>query len=155
MKELRYPLTRWISILRKIEMKLNRKSILCSGCAVVLASGLSILFILLTAPQVSYFSIQVQKIILVSILILSLISIPLIRGKLNRLPDETKVMGWTFMALGAEFILFPLMLFIFIINFSSVIGLIIGGSILTLSFIFGLPAGLISIVMGITLIKRK
>jgi hypothetical protein len=47
------------------------------------------------------------------------------------------------------------MLFIFIMNFSSVIGLIIGGSILTLSFIFGLPAGLISIVMGITLIKRK
>lgn len=59
------------------------------------------------------------------------------------------------MGLGAEFILFPLMLFIFIMNFSSVIGLIIGGSILTLSFIFGLPAGLISIVMGITLIKRK
>jgi hypothetical protein len=30
--------------------------------------------------------------------------------------------------LGAEFILFPLMLFIFIMNFSSVIGLVIGGS---------------------------
>jgi len=136
-------------------MKLKRKSILCAGCAVVLASGLSILLILLTAPQVSYFSISVQKIILVSILILSLLSIPLLSGKLNRLPDETKVLGWTFIGLGAEFILFPLMLFIFIMNFSSVIGLIIGGSILTLSFIFGLPAGLISIVMGITLIKRK
>jgi len=136
-------------------MELKRKSILCAGCAVVLASGLSILLILLTAPQVSYFSIPVQKIILVSILILSLISIPLIQGKLKRLPDETKVLGWTFMVLGAEFILFPLMLFIFVMNFSSVIGLIIGGSILMLSFIFGLPAGLISIVMGITLIKRK
>jgi hypothetical protein len=136
-------------------MKLKRKSILCAGCAVILASGLSILLILLTAPQVSYFSFPVQKIILVSILILSLISIPLLTGKLNRLPDETKVLGWTFIGLGAEFILFPLMLFIFIMNFSSVIGLIIGGSILTLSFIFGLPAGLISIVMGITLIKRK
>jgi len=136
-------------------MELKRKSILCAGCAVVLASGLSILIILLTAPQVSYFSISVQKIILVSILILSLLSIPLLMGKLNRLPDETKVLGWTFIGLGAEFILFPLMLFIFIMNFSSVIGLIIGGSILTLSFIFGLPAGLISIVMGITLIKRK
>ena len=136
-------------------MELKRKSILCAGCAVVLASGLSILLILLTTPQVSYFSIPVQKIILVSILILSLISIPLIQGKLKRLPDETKVLGWTFMVLGAEFILFPLMLFIFVMNFSSVIGLIIGGSILALSFIFGLPAGLISIVMGITLIKRK
>jgi len=136
-------------------MELKRKSILCGGCAIVLASGLSILLILLTAPQVSYFSISVQKIILVSILILSLLLIPLLLGKLNRLPDETKVLGWTFIGLGAEFILFPLMLFIFIMNFSSVIGLIIGGSILTLSFIFGLPAGLISIVMGITLIKRK
>ena len=136
-------------------MKLKRKSILCAGCAVVLASGLSILLILLTAPQVSYFSISVQKIILVSILILSLLSITLLSGKLNRLPDETKVLGWTFIGLGAEFITFPLMLFIFIMNFSSVIGLIIGGSTLALSFIFGLPAGLISIVMGITLIKRK
>ena len=136
-------------------MELKRKSILCAGCAVVLASGLSSLIILLTAPQVSYFSISVQKIILVSILILSLISIPLLLGKLNHLPDETKVLGWTFIGLGAEFILFPIMLFIFIMNFFSVIGLIIGGPILTLSFIFGLPAGLISIVMGITLIKRK
>ena len=108
-------------------MELKRKSILCAGCAVVLASGLSILLILLTAPQVSYFSFPIQKIILVSILILSLISIPLLSGKLNRLPDETKVLGWTFVGLGAEFILFPLMLFIFIMNFSSVIGLIIGG----------------------------
>lgn len=136
-------------------MELKRKSILCAGCAVVLASGLSILLILLTAPQVSYFTISVQKIILVSILILSLLSIPLLWGKLNRLPDKTKVLGWTFIGLGAEIIFFPLMLFIFVMNFSSVIGLIIGGSILTLSFIFGLPAGLISIVMGITLIKRK
>jgi hypothetical protein len=136
-------------------MESKRKHLLCAGCAIVLASGLCILLILLTAPQASYFSIPVQKIILISILILSLISIPLVRGKLNLLPDETKVLGWTFMGVGAEFILFPLMLFIFIMNFSSVIGLIIGGSILTLSFIFGLPAGLLSIVMGITLIKRK
>jgi hypothetical protein len=142
-------------ILRKIDMEFKRKSILCAGCAVVLASGLCILLILLTAPQVSYFSIPVQKIILVSILIISVISIPFIRGKLNQLPDEQKILGWTFMGLGAEFILFPLMLFIFVMNFFSVIGLIIGGSILTLSFVFGLPAGLISIVMGITLIKRK
>ena len=136
-------------------MELKRKSILCAGCAVVLASGLSILLILLTAPMVSYFSISVQKIILFSILILSVISIPLIFGKLDRLSDEIKVLGWTFMALGAEFILFPVMFLIYIMNFSSVIGLIFGVSILTLSFIFGLPAGLISIVMGITLIKRK
>jgi hypothetical protein len=136
-------------------MELKRKTLLCAGCAVVLASGLCILLILLTAPQVSYFSIQVQKIILVLILFVSILSIPLLSRKLNHFPDEKKVLGWTFIGLGVEFILFPLMLFIFVMNFSSVIGLIIGGSILTLSFIFGLPAGLVSIVMGITLIKRK
>jgi hypothetical protein len=136
-------------------MELKRKSILCTGCAVVLASGFSILFILMTAPQVSYFSIPFQKTILILIIVLSLISIPLLSRKLNTLPDEKKILGWTFIWLGAEFILFPLMLFIFLMNFSSVIGLIIGGAVLTLSFIFGLPAGLISIVMGITLIKRK
>lgn len=142
-------------ILRKTEMKQKTKSLLCAGCALVLACGLSILLILLTAPQVSYFSIPVQKIILISIIIFSLLSIPLLIMKFNRLPDETKVLGWTFIGLGAEFILFPVMFFIFVMNFSSVIGLVIGGSILTLSFIFGLPAGLVSIVMGITLIKRK
>lgn len=142
-------------ILRKIEMNLKRKTILSAGCAVVLASGLSILLILLTAPQISDVSFQIQKNILVLILIISLITIPLIFGKFRQLPDEKKVLGWTFLGLGAEFILFPLMLFIFIMTYSSVIGLVIGGSVLTLSFIFGLPAGLISIVLGITLIKRK
>ena len=136
-------------------MELKRKTLLCAGCAVVLASGLCILLILLTAPQVSYFSIQVQKIILVLILFVSILSIPLLSRKLNHFPDEKKVLGWTFMALGAEFLLFPFMLFIFLMNFSSVIGLTIAGSILTLSFIFGFPAGLISIVMGITLIKEN
>jgi len=136
-------------------MQFKRKSILSAGCAVVLASGLSILLILMTAPQISYFSISLQKIILVSFIFLSLLSIPLLFGKLNHFPDEKKVLGWTFMALGAEFLLFPFMLFIFLMNFSSVIGLTIAGSILTLSFIFGFPAGLISIVMGITLIKEN
>ncbi|MCX9083391.1 MAG: hypothetical protein OIN87_01170 [Candidatus Methanoperedens sp.] len=136
-------------------MELKQKTILSAGCAVVLASGLCILLIMLTSPQVSYFSISAQMKILIIILILSLLSIPLITGNLDRLPDISKVLGWTFIGLGSEFILFPIIFLIFIMNFSSVIGLVFGMSVLTLSFIFGLPAGLISIVMGITLIKRK
>lgn len=80
---------------------------------------------------------------------------PLIIRKLNRLSDDKKILGWTFIGLGMEFILFPFMLVFFIFNFSSVVGIIIGGSIMMLSLIFGLTAGLLSIVMGISLVKRK
>ncbi|VVB53501.1 Uncharacterised protein [uncultured archaeon] len=80
---------------------------------------------------------------------------PFIFNKLKRLPDEKKILGWTFMGLGAEFVLFPFMLLIYIFNFSSVFSIIIGGTIIMLSLIFGLSAGLISIVTGISLINRK
>lgn len=137
-------------------MNLTRKSIISSGCAIVLACGLIILLVLLTSPLVAFFSSQVQKVILISIIILSfLIAMPLIFRKLNRFPDVKKVLGWTFLGLGTEFILFPFTLLIYILNLSSVIGIIIGVSILTVSFIFAIPAGLISIVIGISLVKRR
>jgi len=137
-------------------MGLTRKSILTAGCAVVLTSGLIILLVLLTAFPMSYFSTSVQKLILILVFIFPLIvAMPLIFKKLNRLPDEKKILGWTFIVLGAEFILFPFMLLIYIFNFSSVISIIIGGTIIMLSLIFGLSAGLISIVAGISLVNRK
>ena len=137
-------------------MDLTRKSILTAGCAVVLTSGLIILLVLLTAFPMSYFSISVQKLILLLIFIISLIvAMPLTIRKLKQLPDEKKILGWTFMGLGAEFILFPFMLLIYIFNFSSVFSIIIGGTIIMLSLIFGLSAGLISIVTGTSLVNRK
>lgn len=137
-------------------MDLTRKSILTAGCAVILTSGLIILLILLTAYPMSYFSIPVQKLILLLVFIISLIAaMPFIFNKLKRLPDDKKILGWTFMGLGAEFILFPFMLLIYIFNFSSVFSIIIGGTIVMLSLIFGLSAGLISIVTGISLVNKK
>ena len=137
-------------------MDLTRKSLLTAGCAVVLTSGLIILLVLLTALPMSYFSIPVQKLILILVFIFPLIAaMPLIFKKLKRLPDEKKILGWTFMGLGAEFILFPFMLLIYIFNFSSVFSIIIGGTIIMLSLIFGLSAGLISIVTGISLVNKK
>jgi len=137
-------------------MDFKRKSIISTGCAIVLACGLIILLVLLTSPLVAFFSSQVQKVILISIIILSfLIAMPLIFRKLNRFPEVKKVLGWTFLGLGTEFILFPFTLLIYILNLSSVIGIIFGVSILTLSFIFAIPAGLISIVIGISLVKRS
>ncbi|HMB44971.1 MAG TPA: hypothetical protein VKL21_04025 [Candidatus Methanoperedens sp.] len=137
-------------------MELTRKTLLSCGCALVLAFSLFILLVLLTALPISYFSILVQKLILILIFIFSLIiAVPVILRKLNRLPNEKQILGWTFIGLGVEFILFPFMLLIYIFNFSSAISLIIGVSIVMLSLIFGLSAGLISIVMGISLVKRK
>ena len=137
-------------------MELKRKTLLSGGCALVLAFGLIILLVLLTALPISYFSIMVQKLILILIFIFSLIiGVPVILRKLNRLPNEKQVLGWTFIGLGVEFMIFPFMLLIDIFNFSSAISLLIGVSVVMLSLIFGLSAGLMSIVMGISLVKRK
>lgn len=137
-------------------MELKRKTLLSGGCALVLAFGLIILLVLLTALPISYFSIMVQKLILILIFIFSLIiAVPVILRKLNRLPNEKQVLGWTFIGLGVEFMIFPFMLLIYIFNFSSAISLLIGVSVVMLSLIFGLSAGLMSIVMGISLVKRK
>ncbi|PWB51901.1 MAG: hypothetical protein C3F06_09570 [Candidatus Methanoperedenaceae archaeon] len=136
-------------------MELKRKTLLSVGCALVLALGLIILLVLLTALPISYFSIMVQKFILILIFIFSLITVPVILRKLNRLPNEKQILGWTFIGLGVEFMIFPFMLLIYIFNFSSAISMIIGVSIVMLSLIFGLSAGLMSIVMGISLVKRK
>jgi len=137
-------------------MELKRKTLLSGGCALVLAFGLIILLVLLTALPISYFSIMVQKLILILIFIFSLIiGVPVILRKLNRLPNEKQVLGWTFIGLGVEFMIFPFMLLIYIFNFSSAISLLIGVSVVMLSLIFGLSAGLMSIVMGISLVKRK
>ncbi|MCX9080660.1 MAG: hypothetical protein OIN83_00510 [Candidatus Methanoperedens sp.] len=137
-------------------MKLARKTLLSGGCALVLAFGLIILLVLLTALPLSYFSIMVQKLIMILIFVFSIIIlVPVILRKLDRLPNEKQILGWTFIGLGAEFIIFPFMLLIYIFNFSSAISMIIGVSLVMLSLIFGLSAGLMSIVMGISLIKRK
>lgn len=134
----------------------KRKTLLSCGCALVLASGLIILLVLLTALPISYFSIFIQKLILILTFVFSIIiAVPVIFRKLDRLPNEKQILGWTFIGLGAEFIIFPFMLLIYIINFSSAISMIIGASIMMLSLIFGLSAGLMSIVMGISLVKRK
>lgn len=135
-------------------MNLTRKSILSVGCAIVLASGLYILLVLLTAAP--YFSPGIQKYILVFIFaFLFFLAAPLIYKRFNRLPDIRMVLGWTFMGLGVEFILFPFMLLIYIMNLSQVVGIILGISILTMSFIFAFPSGLISIIIGISLVKRR
>ena len=137
-------------------MNITRKSIISAGCSIVLSCGLIILLVLMTSGLMAFLSSGDQKNFLFSIIALSfLIVMPLMFGRMKRFPDVKKVLGWTFIGLGAEFILFPFMLLIFILNLPPVAGIILGVSILTMSFIFALPAGLISIVIGISLVKRK
>ena len=137
-------------------MGLSRKSILSGGCSIVLTSGLGILLVLVAALPMSYSSTSIQKLILIFIFaFLSIVALPLISIKLHRLPDEKKILGWTFIGIGVEFASFPFMLLIFILNFSSIVNIVIGGSIMILSSIFGLFAGLTSIIIGISLVKRK
>ncbi len=137
-------------------MELTRKTLLSSGCTLVLAFGLTILLVLLTALPISFFSIMVQKLILILIFVFSLIiAVPVILRKLNRLPNEKQILGWTFIGLGAEFIIFPFMLLVYVFNFLSAISIVIGVSIVMLSLIFGLSGGLLNIVAGISMLKMQ
>lgn len=137
-------------------MNINKKSILSTGSAVVLASGLIIILDILTMPFASRFSQPVQRGIPLLIFILCLIVVvPLVSRRLNRLPDIKKILGWTFIGLGAEFLIFPVTMLFLVLSSPSIIALLLGGMAFALSVVFGIPASLISFIMGISLIKSR
>ncbi len=134
----------------------TRKSLISAGCGIVLTSGLIVILILLTGPFVPYFPGEIQKSIPSFIFISLLLTVtPILARNLNRQDDLEKILGWTFIGLGIEFIAFPLSLF-FIIQSAGSIGLLMVTIMLvTYSVIFGIPAGLMSIGLGIFLIKKR
>lgn len=126
------------------------------GCGIVLACGLIIILVLITAPFTSRFPLSIQKNIPYLIFIFSLlVFVPIVSRRLNMLGDITRILGWTFVGIGAEFITFPVPLLFLVLKFPSVDAIFIGGMILTYSVVFGIPAGLISITIGIWLIRKK
>jgi len=142
--------------LKNIKMNLTRKSILAAAGGIALASGLVIIFVLASTPFISSFSQELQKKILFLVFgITILVAAPLISLRLNRLIDIKKILGWTFVGMGAEFIIFPAVLLFLVLRASSEGALIFGGTMLIFSIIFGLSSGLISLFLGITLIKRR
>ena len=135
---------------------LTRKSLISTGCGIVLTTGLIVILILLTGPFVPYFPWEIQTSI-PSFIFISLIVVvtPILARNLNRQDDLEKILGWTFIGLGIEFIAFPLSLF-FIIQSAASIGLLmVTVMLVTYSVVFGIPAGLMSIGLGIFLIKKR
>ncbi len=137
-------------------MNITRKSIISAGCGLVLTAGLIVILVLIAGPFASHFPSSVQNRLSSFIFILSLLAVtPLLARKLNRQEDIGKVLGWTFIGLGLEFIAFPLSLLFTIKSAVSMGALMFTVMVVTYSAIFGIPAGLVSIGIGILLIKKR
>lgn len=137
-------------------MNINRISIISSACGFVLAMGLVVILVLLTALLLSFFYLSVQKSVPLFILIISILIVaPVISRRLNHLADINKILGWTFIGIGVEFLIFPVMMLFLVLNSSSIVALLLGGMTFALSVVFGIPASLISFIMGFSLIKSK
>jgi hypothetical protein len=142
-------------MLRKIEHMFSRKSIFSAACGMVLSTGLIVILVLITMFLPSLFPPPVQNSVPLLVFIFSLlVAAPLIALRLNRLNDIKRILAWTFMGIGAEFIVFPVPLLFLMFKFPSSAGLIFGGVVMISLVIFGIPAGLISIAIGMFLLKR-
>ncbi len=142
-------------MLRKIECMFSRKTMFSAACGIVLSTGLIVILVLITMFLPSLFPPPVRNNIPLLIFIFSLlVAAPLIALRLNRLNDIKGILAWTFMGIGAEFIILPVPLLSLIFKFPSSADLIFGGVVIVSSVIFGIPAGLISIAIGMFLLKR-
>ncbi|MDP2765874.1 MAG: hypothetical protein Q8O41_00240 [Candidatus Methanoperedens sp.] len=135
-------------------MNITRKSIISAACGFALTMGLVVILVIMTVPYVSYFSLSVQKGAPIFIFIFSILGVsPVISRRLNRLPDIKKILGWTFIGTGAEFLVFPVSLLFVIKTASSPGGVLVITTLFVSSLIIGLLAGFISIAIGVLLIK--
>ena len=134
-------------------MNFTRKTFVASACGFALTMGLVILFVLLTLSiQISLLS-QITDpyiIFIFSILIL----FPLIFRRLNKLESPRKILGWTFVGLGAQLLVFPLLIVFIILKDPSTTSIFFGGIVFTGSAVFGIPAGLLTIAAGTFLARR-
>jgi hypothetical protein len=130
-------------------MNITRKSLITTGCGIVLACGAIVIQVLLTSPMAGYFSLSVQKGITYFIFFYSmLILAPLISRWLNRLENIKKILGWTFIGVGAEFLILPFPLIILALKSSLWVAMVF-----VFSVFVGLIAGLINMAIGIYFIR--
>ena len=130
-------------------MNLTKKMITAIACGFSLTMGIVIIFVILT--MLLPFQADPYIIFLISIIIV----FPLIGSRLNRLDGQNRILGWSFMGLGAQLLVFPLPLLLIILKYNSPSGLLFGGIILTGSVVFGVPAGLLAMAAGVFLVKRR
>ncbi|MCZ7398889.1 MAG: hypothetical protein O8C62_04285 [Candidatus Methanoperedens sp.] len=137
-------------------MNINKKTIISVACGFVLAMGIVVILVIAALPMASHFSLGIQRSYSLFIFFFCLLVVlPLVSRRLNRLPDIKKILGWTFIGLGAEFLIFPVTMLFLVLSSPSIVALLLGGMAFALSVVFGIPASLISFIMGISLIKRK
>ncbi len=135
-------------------MNINRKSILSFACGFVLAMGLVVILVIMTMPFVSHFSLGFQRGVSLFIFMFSLLVVaPLVSRKLHRIDGTKKILGWTFIGTGAEFLGFPLSLLFVVKSASSLGGFFVMTTLFVLSLVIGLLAGATSIAVGVMLIK--
>ncbi len=135
-------------------MNLNKKSIIASACGFVLAMGLVVILVIMTMPLVSHFSLGFQRGVSLFIFMFSLLVVaPLASRKLYRIDGTKKILGWTFIGTGGEFLVFPLSLLFVAKSVSSLSGILVATTFFVLSLVIGLLAGLITIAVGVMLIK--
>ncbi|MDP3103172.1 MAG: hypothetical protein Q8M95_01025 [Candidatus Methanoperedens sp.] len=130
-------------------MNISKKTVTAGACGFALTMGIVIILVLLTM----FLPFQVDPYI---IFLLSLIVVfPLIWQRLNRLDGQKKILGWSFIGLGAQLLVLPLPLMFIILKFPSTAGFLFGGIILAGSLVLGVPAGLLTAAAGVFLIKRR
>ncbi len=135
-------------------MNINKKSIISYACGFVFTMGLIVILVIMTVPFTFHFSLSIQRSIPYFIFIFSLLTVvPLVSRRLNRLDGFKKILGWTFIGTGAEFLVFPLSLLFVIKSASSPGGFFVMTTLFVLSLVIGLLAGFTSIAIGIMLIK--
>ncbi len=135
-------------------MKINRMSIISAACGFVLAMGLVVILVIMTMPFVSHFSLGFQRGVSLFIFMFSLLVVaPLVSRKLYRIDGTKKILGWTFIGTGAEFLVFPLSLLFVVKSASSLGGILVITTLFAVSLVVGLIAGATSIAVGVMLIK--
>jgi len=130
-------------------MNITKKTVTAGACGFALTMGIVIILVLLTM----FLPFQVDPYI---IFLLSLIVVfPLIWQRLNQLDGQKKILGWSFIGLGAQLLVLPLPLMFIILKFPSTAGFLFGGIILAGVLVLGVPAGLLTAAAGVFLIKRR
>lgn len=130
-------------------MNITKKTITAIACGFSLTMGIVIILVILTV--LLPFQADPYIIFLFSLIVV----FPFIGSRLNRLDGQNKILGWSFMGLGAQLLVLPLSLLLIILKFQSPSGLIFGWIILTGSLVFGVPAGLLAVAAGVFLVKRR
>ncbi len=132
-------------------MNITKKTITAIACSFALTMGIVIILVLLTMFLPFQQIADPYIIFLLSIIVV----FPLLCARLNRLDAQKKILGWTFIGLGAQLLVLPLPLVFIILKSPSTAGLLFGSIILTGSAVLGIPAGLLTIAAGVFLVKRR